>query len=189
MNFLELDFYIFKIINSEWSNSVFDVFFPYWTDFQRGPVFSFLLLPLILIVVFTRARWSGLGFLALGLAAMSLADLFFGQLLKEMIERPRPAFSEIFAEVILRGPSFGGFSFPSSHSVDAFCFAVFIGYFFKKLRWPLLFLASLTAYSRVYCGLHFPSDVVGGAILGSAFGWLMALGVQHLLRLKKEGLR
>jgi undecaprenyl-diphosphatase len=76
-------------------------------------------------------------------------------------------------EVTERGLTQGGFSFPSSHAVDAFCIAAFVGQFAPNLRWPLFIAAVLMAYSRVYCGAHFPSDVLAGAVLGCLMGWLM----------------
>jgi undecaprenyl-diphosphatase len=57
-------------------------------------------------------------------------------------------------------------SFPSGHSETAFAAAVIIGLKEKRLMAPMLLLASIIAFSRVYVGVHFPYDVVAGAILG-----------------------
>lgn len=180
MNLLQLDHQVFQLINHDFSNSFFDVILPYWTDFQRGPFFSFIVLPTVIVTIFLKARGKGIGVFALGLLFLSAVDFIFGRLLKDFIARPRPAISDLDFEVILRGPFFGGFSFPSSHALDAFFLAIFWSSFAPRLRWPLIFLASLTAYSRVYCGLHFPSDVLGGAALGSILGIGLAKLVQTL---------
>ena len=174
-----LDQKLFQLINSTLSSDFLDIVLPYWTDFQRGPVFAFLILPLILVVIFRQARFKGLGFFALGLALMGVVDFIFGQVLKNRVARPRPFLSELPFDVILRGPEIGGFSFPSSHALDAFFLTAFFGSLFPRVRWPLMILASLTAYSRVYCGVHFPSEVFGGAIIGSALGFLAAWAVKR----------
>lgn len=187
MSFTQLDHQILQLINHDFSNSFFDMVMPYWTDFQRGPVFSFVILPIILITIYFKTRGKGLGVFALGLILLGAVDYVFGRVLKGLIARPRPAVSDLDFDVILRGPFFGGYSFPSSHALDAFFLALFWSAFVPRLRWPLIALASLTAYSRVYCGVHFPSDVLGGALIGSLLGWGFAKFVQMLYEKYRRG--
>jgi undecaprenyl-diphosphatase len=65
-------------------------------------------------------------------------------------------------------------SFPSGHAAGSFAFAVFVSRLDGRAAWFLLPLASLIALSRVALGVHYPTDVLGGALLGAALGWLGA---------------
>jgi undecaprenyl-diphosphatase len=77
-------------------------------------------------------------------------------------------------------------SMPSGHAMNAFAGAVLLAAVVPRARWPLLGLAALIALSRVYLGVHFPSDVIAGAILGSGIGaaaaWLLRKGEAALTR-------
>src|SRR5207248_6535143 len=61
-------------------------------------------------------------------------------------------------------------SMPSGHAMMAFAGAVVLAAVVPRLRWPLLVLAAGVAASRVYVGVHYPSDVLAGAVLGAAVG-------------------
>ncbi|CAE80246.1 phosphatase PAP2 family protein [Bdellovibrio bacteriovorus] len=176
----QLDQQIFLFINRTTANPLFDVFFPWWTDFQKSPWFLFMVLPTILLWLFTKTRLKGVLVLVSAVVVASFADFLSGDLVKPVFERARPYRSDIADLVILRGPEQGGFSFPSSHTVDAFALVVFIGVFYPKARVPLLALASLTAYSRVYCGVHFPADVAAGALLGGLLGTALGLMAKQI---------
>jgi len=65
-------------------------------------------------------------------------------------------------------------SFMSTHSAISFTSAVPIFFFNKKYGWTTLVLAALIAFSRVYFGVHYPTDIVGGALLGTGCGLLIA---------------
>jgi undecaprenyl-diphosphatase len=81
----------------------------------------------------------------------------------------------------------GGFSFPSNHSVNNFAAAFFFYKLYPNLKIPLFVTASLIALSRVYLGVHYPSDILGGTIIGSAIGYLFGIGflkVNEFLRQK-----
>jgi undecaprenyl-diphosphatase len=103
---------------------------------------------------------------------VGLNDGICGKLIKPIFQRERPPVAGL--DVILRSPHYGGYSFPSNHAANMFCLLGFVGYYFPRMRVPLFLIGLLTAYSRVYCGVHFPGDVLGGALIGLAFGLLCA---------------
>ncbi len=65
-------------------------------------------------------------------------------------------------------------SFPSGHAAGSFAFALFVSRLEPRAAWLLVPLASLVSLSRVALGVHYPTDVLAGALLGAAIGWLGA---------------
>ncbi|MBU2100567.1 phosphatase PAP2 family protein, partial [Candidatus Micrarchaeota archaeon] len=88
---------------------------------------------------------------------------------KELFHKPRPSVEEGFR--VLVHERFGGFSFPSGHSTTmAAIFGYFLNHKNKLIVFGLGIATILVAYSRVYLGAHFPSDVVVGVALGTLIG-------------------
>lgn len=78
-------------------------------------------------------------------------------------------------------------SFPSSHASVAFAIATIIYFFNKKLGWIGFALAFLISVSRVFVGIHWPSDILAGAVLGVAVGWILnVLLVKYANKIIKE---
>ena len=97
--------------------------------------------------------------------AILLAESVSGAL-KEGIERDRPPVVDPEPEPIMRLPD--THSFPSGHATVSFACATVLALAVPRLRYPLYALAALISWSRVYVGVHYPLDVVGGAVLGVA---------------------
>jgi undecaprenyl-diphosphatase len=105
-------------------------------------------------------------------AAVYGADLT-ATLLKALIPRHRPRVHQL-----VPGPK--DHSFPSGHAATSFAGATVLGFFAPRLRVPLYVLAAAIAYSRVYDGVHWPLDVIAGALFGFTIGW----GVVRALRMR-----
>lgn len=173
----ELDLSLFNMINKGWSHPALDIFFSFWTDIQKNPVFIALVAAMLLFIGFKK-RWKTLFILLSCVAGSYLADVINSKILKQIFERPRPV------DAILRTVHHSSYSFPSSHAVDVFFIMTFLAFFFPRLRLVLFSLATLTAISRVYCGVHYPGDVLAGALVGMLFAFIFYKGIAQLMKTK-----
>ena len=112
------------------------------------------------------------------LAAFLLTSLVTG-VLKDVFERERPPFGEDAIEPLVAIPT--SESFPSGHTSTSFAAAVALGVLVPRLRWPALALAAVVGFSRVYLGVHYTLDVLVGALLGAAIGFLVARAAQRFV--------
>lgn len=104
--------------------------------------------------------------------ASILIGFFLGNVvLKNLAARPRPCWLDQTVPLLVRMPK--DYSFPSGHTLVSFEGAVTIFLFNKKWGIPALLLAVLIGCSRLYLFVHFPTDVLAGAVLGSVIAWLV----------------
>jgi undecaprenyl-diphosphatase len=78
----------------------------------------------------------------------------------------------------------GKWSFPSNHAANSFVLATILSYFFSQWKYPLFILASLIGFSRIYVGVHYPGDVVFGALLGYCIAWIL-LSIWVILKMRE----
>lgn len=178
-----MDTHFFFLINRGMANPLFDALMPALT--QQGYL---LVIPFVLYALYAGSHakdpaggsYSRDAVFAVLIAvlAVPLADAF-GNWLKVLIARPRPC--QALEGVRLLVDCSASFSLPSSHAVTSFAFAVPLSLLtrpFLPLAWRLypVLLAALVAFSRPYLGVHYPSDVLAGALLGSGvagvFCWM-----------------
>jgi undecaprenyl-diphosphatase len=159
------DILIFYLININLQNHVFDVIMPIITSLGY---FSIWILACVLLYIFGGEKGRNV-------ALVCIVALVFGyfltEILKYIVARPRPY-------AVLEGVRVlamtGGYSWPSGHTVASFIGAIIIGrgYSFTirgksyKLIYPLLAFAVLVGFSRIYNGVHYPFDVISGALIG-----------------------
>lgn len=149
----------------------FDHFFSLFTSKEIWYPLYLLLLVLIIYKYKTKGIWVIL-FLVL---SVIISDQLSG-FIKDTVQRLRPSHNPALAGLLNLPAGAGGlYGFLSSHATNAFALTVLIGSIAKSKRiWVIFVLwAALTAYSRIYVGVHFPFDVTAGAILGSLIGWGM----------------
>jgi len=103
-----------------------------------------------------------------GLAAIGVASAMANLAAKHLFPRNRPDRSATPATRHARMPTSG--SFPSGHTASAFAFATAVTADLPQLALPLYGVATAVGYSRVHNGVHYPGDVMGGAILGLTVG-------------------
>ena len=117
------------------------------------------------------------------LVAATLAADWLSLLLRQLIGRDRPPLVYPDPRPLVGVPHTG--AFPSGHAAAAFAAATVIAFASRRLAVPVYVLAALVAWSRVYVGVHWPLDVLGGAVLGV----LVATALLKLLEARPRSLR
>ncbi len=182
------DIELFHLINSSWTAPFLDSFMVYVTDKMN---FLGVIIVAAALIWILGKRQDRIGLVIL-VAVVLLSD-FASNSLKHVFMRVRPC-SALEGVRLLVGCS-GSFSMPSGHATNIFAAMVFLSARYTRL-WPaFIFMAFAVAYSRVYVGVHFPTDVTAGALLGSAIaviafsaerGWLRARLVSLLEARRKK---
>jgi membrane-associated phospholipid phosphatase len=105
----------------------------------------------------------------MGLASVAVTSAALNLGIKSIVRRRRP--DRVGQQVPLprQVPMPSSTAFPSGHSAAAFAFATGVGYVIPWAGFPLRALAAIVGYSRVHTGVHYPGDVIAGALLGGAF--------------------
>ncbi len=174
---LQLDQTLFFLINDAGHTPWLDVLMPLWRE-RLFWIPLYLALSGFVIWKFGAAR--GVVFILAVVTAFGVADLTSSRVIKPAVERLRPCNEPAIKEQVkLLVHCGGGYSFTSSHAANHFAVAVFIcltlGRFYRRIRLPLLLWAASIAYGQVYVGVHYPLDVLCGALLGTALAWGVAV--------------
>lgn len=174
---MRFDLRLFHFINSDLANPFFDLLMPLVRNpFIWAPLYIFFAAFFIF-----NFRSRGLLIIAFSLLAFALSDQLSAHLIKFLVQRPRPCNDPAVLEhVRLLIPCGAGFSFPSSHATNHFTLSFFLIILLQKARkgFPylaalLILWAALVSFAQVYVGIHYPSDIAGGAILGILIGIIM----------------
>ncbi len=174
---IDIDKWLFVKINRDTANHFFDQFIPFlrlsaiWL-----PLYFFI--ALFFIINFPKKAFS---WLATGGFAVTITDLVSSRFFKPFVGRLRPCNDVSMSADIHFLASYCGQngSFTSSHAANHFALATFLFITLYGVwgKWCYLFFvwALLICYSQIYVGVHFPLDVIGGALLGIVVGWLAGI--------------
>ena len=169
-----LDVAVFHFINQTIANPLFDKFFSYITEVKNW----YLVYIILWLTIFIKGGRKGKIAALFALLLITASDQFSSAFLKNLIQRVRPC--NFLDDVRIVLGCTGSFSFPSSHAVNNFAIATFFAILYPKYKWALFISAFLVAFSRPYIGVHYPSDMVGGAIIGIIFGFLFSFFVTRI---------
>jgi undecaprenyl-diphosphatase len=187
-------------INREWTNAFLDRLMATMTNFD-------VWLPVLVIagvLLLWRGKFRERSFVITTLIAIAIVDGGFTSWTKKMVGRPRPpqalagvrqvslektkpALVGIVRPVVVSfsGPPEGpvdGRSFPSGHAMNNTIITVFAILFFGRLGMLYLIPAAVVCYSRVYCGSHWPSDVIVSIVMAIGFSLLIAALMRFLYK-------
>jgi undecaprenyl-diphosphatase len=162
-----IDTYLFYAININFSNSVFDKFFPFITESRNWTMLYIFYLAFLV----WKCGIKGRKLVVLLFFTILISDQLSSHVIKELVGRIRPCHE--LPGVHLLADCGGGKSFPSSHAVNNFAAATVISYFYKEYKYILFVIAGLVAFSRVYVGVHYPLDILAGAIIGFGVGYFI----------------
>ncbi len=165
------DVAIFRGINRGWSSAVLD---PVMAFLSGNRLFAPALVLLVAGLLWKGGRRGRVFVVVVGLAA-ALANEFLVEPLKDTVRRPRPYTVLEDARLrVGRGNPVG--SFPSAHALNTALIAAVAGWYYRRSLWIGVPIAAGVALSRVYNGVHYPSDILTGAALGAGFGlgWIRA---------------
>ena len=167
-----IDVAVFFFINHSLANPVFDVVMPLLTDLNKvrwGQALYLLGWMWLIVKGGRRGRIAAL----LLVVGIIVSDQLSSAVLKPLVGRIRPCATLEGVRLLVDCGS--GLSFPSSHAVNNFCTATILAAFYKKQRLLWLGIASLVAFTRPYVGVHYPSDILGGALIGAACGYALVV--------------
>ncbi len=178
-----IDRALFTLINGRLTSSLLDVIMPFITD--KSHFIAFGAVAILLIIL--RGKKREIRALII-VAVVVLVSDFMAAHLKVLFGRIRPCHA-LTGVKLLVGCG-GSYSFPSGHATNIFAAMVFLSLRYKKYRPFFIAVAVAVAYSRVYVGVHYPLDVLGGAILGTfvalAINWVDKKGLHSIKKAIKH---
>ncbi|WP_118193097.1 phosphatase PAP2 family protein [Albibacterium indicum] len=168
---IEIDKQLFLSVNQGLANQFFDFLMPILRNpYTWAPLYLFFI-----IFAIRNYKKKGIIMILLLLATFGLGDFTSASIIKPEVMRVRPCNDVPFKEQVTTRVRCGsGYSMPSSHATNHFAIGVFILMLFRRKWKPIVWLSLLWAasisFAQIYVGVHYPGDILIGAILGTAIG-------------------
>ncbi len=171
-----LDLSLFRFVNQTLANPAFDWLMPLLSGHR-------LFVPVLLLaaaLLVWRGGTRGRVTVLLVFLAVVLGDTLICATLKQAVGRLRPFFDLPDARVLIGRGDSG--SMPSSHAANWFAGALVTFIYYRRVGVGMVAFAALVAFSRVYNGVHYPSDVLAGAVLGAGYAAALVWSAEQLWR-------
>ena len=163
---INIDHAIFHFINDSIANPILNWIMPIVTNENN------IAIPLLLFwlwLLFYKGKRGKIAAVLL-LLTVIFTDVIAAQIIKPWIGRIRPSHAMLdnINLLVSRGGKYG---FVSNHAANTMAAATIIGYFYKKWKSVVITISIIVGFSRVYVGVHYPFDVIGGWLFGYALAW------------------
>ena len=172
---MAFDTYLFRLLNSlvgirGWIDT--------WIIFKSEFLGWWILIALLVGIVFAHEKKREIGILVQACIAGLVSRFIFAEIIQYWYDRPRPF--EVLDDIRQLVFHASGGSFPSAHA--SFFFAIAAVVFFYKRVWGVIFfgMALYMGTGRVEAGLHWPSDIVAGAVIGIFSAWIVRMFIKKL---------
>jgi len=183
---IKLDKYLFQLVNGRFTNSFLDWILPW----LRNPMVWIPLYLFIFLFLLINFKKQGVWIIVFLIITVSLTDSISSHFFKPFFNRLRPCSDpemDGMVRLLLNYAPRNG-SFTSSHAANHFGIAFFLyqslkTYFAHKL-WPFFIWAFFISYAQVYVGVHYPMDILGGAMLGCLVAYFTSFLLKFTLNNK-----
>jgi len=160
------DIALFQVLNN-FHSTIFDRIMLFTSTIGEWAI----IWALIAFIIFLCDKKRGRGILFMTILAIIISSILNDAILKTIFFRERPYL--LIENVHQLGIRWINSSFVSGHTASSFAAAFVLIAYYKKFWYFFIFLAVLIAYSRIYLGMHYPSDIIGGIIIGALSAFIV----------------